>query len=429
MPSIPVRRPLSLSLLACGALVAVAACAAASPPAAVSAVAARAADTAPSAVSPSAVSPSARSPSAATAVSPPAAVAGGQTLRQVWPAGADAAWAWTQDLSGPPQGLARTVNGGRTWASVTPPGLARQTGGKVITGFFALGARHAWVTYGGIKNGAAQHIAATTDGGRRWTVVGREPLTKVGFSTYVYDCGLDFVTPSVGWCQAEPPYVGSEGVDLYRTTDGGRHWQRVSVTGPDGNKPGSLPWGGDKDIQFTSQSTGWASFTGPKAAPLYETTNGGKTWIKRRVAAPPGGPIDSGSGFAGVPLVSRSRGAVGYTIDGSPLRSVVYVSTDRGAAWRPVTPPGPPEGWVVDAISGTSWRLVDGDHILATDNAGRTWRTITSNVTFRIYYAYDDPTPPVVDFVTSQTGWIAGTSLWRTTSGGRTWHRLAVPGT
>ena len=181
---------------------------------------------------------------------------------------------------------------------MTPPGLTRQLSGMVITGFFALGAQHAWVTYGGIKNGAAQHIAATTDGGRRWTVVGREPLTKVGFSTYVYDCGLDFVTPSVGWCQAEPPYVGAEGVDLYRTTDGGRHWQRVSVTGPDGNKPGSLPWGGDKDIQFTSQSTGWASFTGPKAAPLYETTNGGKTWIKRRVAAPARRPDRPGSGFA-----------------------------------------------------------------------------------------------------------------------------------
>src|SRR6202035_2239387 len=338
MPSIPVRRPLSLSILACGALVAVAACAAASPPAAVSAVAARAADTAHSdtghsdtAHSDTGHSAAARS---AAAVSLPGAVAGGQTLRQVWPAGAGAAWAWTQDLSGAPQGLARTVNGGRTWASVTPAGLATQTGGKVITGFFALGAQHAWVTYGGIKNGAAQHIAAPPDGGRRWTVVGREPLTKVGFSTYVYDCGLDFVTPSVGWCQAEPPYVGAEGVDLYRTTDGGRHWQQVSVTGPDGNKPGSLPWGGDRDIQFTSQSTGWGSLTRPKAAPLYETTNGGKTWIKRRVAAPPGGPIDSGSGFAGVPLVSGSRGAVGYTIVGSPLRSVVYVSTDRGVAWR-----------------------------------------------------------------------------------------------
>ena len=412
MPVIPVRQPLFVSVLVGGALVAVAACAAPSP---VSAVADRSVDgSAAAAVSP-----------AAAASSSPAA--GGQTLRQVWPAGAAAAWAWTQGNGGP-QGIARTVNGGKTWATVTPPGLAQQTGDHVISGFFALGSQHAWVAYGGIAGGAVQHITTTSDGGRHWTVVGREPLTKVAFSSYVYTCGLDFVTPKDGWCQAEPPFVGSEGVDLYRTTDGGRHWRRVSVTGPDGNKAGSLPWACDKNIQFTSETRGWAIFTCPKAAPLYETTDAGRTWVKRRVAAPPG-PIDSGSGFTGQPLMSGSRGAVGYTIFGAPQKSVVYVSANGGAAWRPVTPPGPSQGWVADAIGATSWRLVAGDHILATDNAGRTWRMITSNVTFRIYYAYDDPTSPVVDFVTSQTGWIAGTALWRTTNGGRTWHRLPVPGT
>jgi len=366
--------------------------------------------------------PSSAAPSSAVA-------AGSQSLRQVWPAGANGAWAWTEDLNGRPQGVARTVNGGKTWQRVTPPGLAEQTAGKVITGFFALGTRDAWVTYGGIDNAATQHITATTDGGRHWTVVGQEPLTTVSYSSYTYDCGLDFVSASVGWCQAEPAFVGSEGVALYRTTDGGRHWRRISTTGPNGNKTGSLPWACDKDIQFSTTSTGWAGFACPKVAPLYETTNGGRTWIKREVTAPPGGPIDSGSGFTGQPLVSGSRGAVGYTISGRPLKSLVYVSTDSGTAWRPVTPPGQPEGWVADAISPASWRLVDGDHILATNNAGKTWRAITSNVTFDIYYAFDDPTPPVVDFATSQVGWIASTSLWRTTNGGKTWRRMAVPGT
>jgi hypothetical protein len=364
MPVIPVRPPLFLSVLVGTALVAVTACAAPSPASAVAATglasSAHVASSAP-AVGSTAVS-------SAAASSAPAA--GGQTLRQVWPAGADAAWAWTQGNGGP-QGIARTVNGGQTWATVTPPGLAQQTGDHVISGFFALGSQHAWVAYGGIAAGAVQHITTTSDGGRHWTVVGREPLTKVAFSPYVYNCGLDFVTPTDGWCQAEPAFVGSEGVDLYRTTDGGRHWRRVSVTGPNGNKAGSLPWACAKNIQFTSETRGWAIFTCPKAAPLYETTDAGRTWVRRRVAAPPG-PVDSGSGFTGQPLVSGNRGAVGYTIFGAPQKSVVYVSANGGAAWRPVTPPGPSQGWVADAISGTSWRLVAGDHILATDNAGRT---------------------------------------------------------
>ena len=75
------------------------------------------------------------------------------------------------------------------------------------------------------------------------------------------------------------------------------------------------------------------------------------------------------------------------------------------------------------------WRLFDGDRILATDNGGQSWREITSDVGFKLYYTYDSPTPPVVDFVTDEVGWVVSTSLWRTTDEGRTWRRLAVPGT
>jgi hypothetical protein len=49
-----------------------------------------------------------------------------QSLRQVWTAGADAAWAWTQGENlGSAQALDRTVDGGRTWSTVTPPGLGK----------------------------------------------------------------------------------------------------------------------------------------------------------------------------------------------------------------------------------------------------------------------------------------------------------------
>jgi hypothetical protein len=357
-----------------------------------------------------------------------ASVTGGQTLRQAWVSGGDTTWAWTEDLNGAPQGLERTVDAGRSWADVTPPGLSKQTGNHVISGFYALGAQHAWVEYGAITNGAAQKIAATTDGGKRWKVVGDEPLTSVSYSGYVYQCGLDFVTASDGWCEALAPFVGSEGVYLYRTTDGGARWHLISRTGPQGNPKGSLPFGGDKEMQFSSPEQGWAIFSSPRTAPLYETSDGGRTWVSRKVATAPGNP-DGGSGFTGVPVLSGARGAVGYTISGQPLKTVVYVSTDHGAAWHPVTPPGQPEGWVADTITPLSWRLVAGDRVLSTDNGGRAWRTITSNVTFHLYYAYDDPTPPVVDFVTGQVGWIAGTSLWRTTDGGHRWAQLTVPGT
>lgn len=373
----------------------------------------------------------------ATAAAAAPAVPGGQTLRQAWTIGSSVAWAWTQgENTGSPQGIELTVNGGKTWADVTPSGLGTQTGDHFITGFYALNATHAWVTYGGIAENARQTIATTSDGGRRWTVVSHEPPSP--WNGAVYPCSLDFATAADGWCEATPVVTYSnEAVYLYRTTDGGKQWKLIFDTPLSGStKAGSLPLSGDKNIQFTSPTVGWAVMDsyGKPTAPLYETLNSGKTWVRRTVANAPGQTAD-GALFAGQPLVKGAKGAVGYTMTGltssaTGLKTVVYYTTDNGAAWHPVTPPGKPEGWVVDAITPVSWRLVQGNHILATDNAGRTWRTITSNVSFDVYYSYLDPTPPVVNFATSKTGWIVtSTSLYRTVNGGSTWRKVTVPGT
>lgn len=357
----------------------------------------------------------------------PRAPATTQNLRQVWPAGASTSWAWTANMSGRgAQGIERTTDGGTHWTDVTPPGLGDQVGDHYINGFFALGADHAWVTFGGVSEADTQSIAGTSDGGRHWTVVGHQP----NFDT----CDLDFVTPSDGWCAVITAYQGYETVTLYRTTDDGEHWRIVSKTGTGSNPPGSLPYVGDKNIQFVSETIGWTVFAFPAdVPPLYETTNGGTTWVARHVTKP-SGALENGSGFTGQPLVEGKNGAVGYTISGPTPKSDVYVTTDGGAHWRPVTPPGPPEGWLVDTITPLSWRLVNGHRILATDDGGKTWRTITSNAGFHLFYAYDSPTPPVVDFVTSEVGWIVlqtpvTTTLWRTTDGGSTWLRVRVPGT
>lgn len=366
---------------------------------------------------------------------------GGQTVLQVWTIGASTAWAWTTgENTGSAQGVARTSDGGRRWREVTPPGLGIQTGDRYITGLFALDASHAWVTYGSIFSGTPQTIVSTSDGGRHWAIAGQAPLTTISFSGSTYNCGLDFVSPSVGWCETTPPFFGSEAVYIYRTTDGGRNWKLVSDTpGPPPNPAGTLPWTGDKDTQFVTPRKGWTVFAeaGAVTAPLYESLDGGKTWVQRTVANAPV-TFDGGSGFTGQPVVAGKAGAVGYTISGAPEppheESVVYVTNDGGLRWHAVVPPGQREDWLVDTITPKIWRLVSGNRILATDNAGRTWHTIHSDVSFSLFYAYDDPTAPVVNFTTPRTGWIVsttstGTSLWRTTDGGGVWRQITVPGT
>ena len=348
--------------------------------------------------------------------------------------GAASAWAWTQDETGPasgggPQGIELSTDAGRRWSDVTPAGLAVQGGKHWISGLFALNTSDAWVTYGGLGDSSIQTIMSTTDGGRNWTLVGHEPHGDW--------CSLQFVSPELGWCPFIGAASGSATVTLYRTSDGGQRWQVVSRTpiGVD-HRPGVLPYSGDKQIEFTNADIGWAGYEAPiGTAALYETENAGGTWVARQVAPAP--ETRYGGSFAGKPMIEGGHGAVGYSVDSrSGTSTIVYVTSDGGLRWHAVIPPGTAEPWFVDTLTPRSWRLVYGDRILATYDAGRTWRTIRTTHSFApLFYAYNAPGAPVVDFITASIGWVfqqnyttGSSTLWRTVDGGREWQQVSVPG-
>lgn len=362
-----------------------------------------------------------------------------QSLQEAWIVGAGSVWAWTQDETGPiagggAQGIELTTNSGRSWSEVTPKGLSVQGGKHWISGLFALNAADAWTTYGGLSDSGAQTIVRTTDGGRRWTVVGPMPRGRW--------CSLQFVSPETGWCAVVGAASGSAMVILYRTVDGGQHWEVVSRTAgfSSSTPPGKLPYPGDKNIEFTSRSVGWTLFNTPGGtAPLFQTRDGGRTWWQRQVAPAPAarGGGNFGGVFVGRPVLDGRYGAVGY-YDQERLgsRTIVYVTSDGGLSWHPVTPPGPPAPWLADTLTARRWRLFDGNRILETSNAGRSWQTITTNHDFStLYYSYNSPTPPVADFLTSSTGWVVqddpagNNTLWRSTDGGHSWAQIKVRGT
>jgi len=365
------------------------------------------------------------------ATNPPRVPASEVTVYSLFPVSSRTVWAyWGADNNGVEQGLELTNDSGRTWTDVTPPGLDEAAGNKFILNVFALDALHAWATYGRPTYGlpgseATQTMVSTSDSGRHWTVVGRVPG---------YGCHLQFVTALDGWCPSIGAAMGSAGVDLYRTTNGGRHWTLVSSTTPQTHTLAALPFGCDKTIRFTSVNVGWAVFfCNGGLASLYETTDGGARWIQREVATPPFS--FAFGGFSGIPQVIGNEGAVGYQFiraNGFP-RTVVYVTEDAGTSWHAVLPPGPGRPWAVDALTPRSWRLIDGDEILATTNAGRSWSSFKCNVSFSPDNVSLVPGP--IDFINDEVGWISNLSpqtgghlLWRTNDGGVIWIRVTVPG-
>ena len=139
--------------------------------------------------------------------------------------------------------------------------------------------------------------------------------------------------------------------------------------------PGSLPFACDKTIPFNSSTTGWALFDcNYDDATLYETMDGGVTWVSRTVPTPRA--YSEGGGFVGTPTFSGRRGAVGYA---GGRYSLVYVTTNDGLSFHRVYPPGKLRPWSINVLSATRWRLAFRNEILGTNNGGTTWFTVTSD--------------------------------------------------
>lgn len=356
-------------------------------------------------------------------------IPGGQSVAVTIPFGPRTLWVETSDTtatSGGAQAIERTVDGGRTWSDVTPPGLSVSGSTHYLEGLVALSPTRAWLTYGGFSSSSRPILETTGDAGRHWSRVGELPTPG---------CTLQFTSVGDGTCVDAVGAMGSMPIGIYRTADGGASWHKIfqsaiSTTAA----PGSIPFGCDKITRFESATKGFVYFwcAGGTGATIYETTNGGVTWSPSDVVAP--SPVPSGGGgFGGTPVFSARRGAVAY-LGGS--YSAVYVTTDGGRSFQPVYAPGTPRTWAVDLITPSKWRLTYAREILATNNAGHSWFAVTSGTVLTARtYAKGAPPGGFVDFVGTNDGWLtenqydANSSLWRTTDAGRQWRRVQVPGT
>lgn len=226
----------------------------------------------------------------------------------------------------------RTTDGGRTWASVGPPGTAALEF-RDIEAFDADSA-----VAMSIGNGEDSRIYRTTDGGRTWTESFRNTDAKAFF-----DC-MAFFDHRNGLALSDP-------VDgkfrLLSTSDGGRSWKVL----PSGGMPPAQP------AEFAFAASGQCLVTAPKAlggskdvwiatggdakARVFHSRDRGLNWTVSDT------PVQSGPS-AGVFSVAFRDTRTGIAIGGdydpaNPTKDAVARTGDGGKTWR--TPPQAPKGY------------------------------------------------------------------------------------
>lgn len=143
------------------------------------------------------------------------------------------------------------------------------------------------LSFGGYAGGEGYAVFQSTDGGNQWHAAGANPplppLPGLGLpilpapspvELYVVSSTTAYMT---GFCGACPGYPGGD-TTIAVTSKGGRAWHSVVLPGVSG---------GDPLVAAPSVNIGWAVVTQPvynsTPAQLYETPNGGRTWIERTI--------------------------------------------------------------------------------------------------------------------------------------------------
>ena len=297
----------------------------------------------------------------------------------------------------------RTSDGATHWQNVTPPGLGS---GQPVADF--LDASHAWL--GAIAPAAsgstqpATLLFRTANGGHTWD--------KTTFQGDLFPYTPSFINSQDGWLETSlGAAAGSEGVAIYRTTDGGASWINVARALPTSNQDQSaLPFGGDKSgISFLNALTGWA--IGTSAADrflwLYITHDGGVTWLHQSLPLP--AAVTAQQDFAATPYLptfyDSQNGSMLIVFDYpgfNPASYYLYVTHDGGASWQftpqlPLNEINQGNTSLPDFITANQGWLSDGSTLLMTDDGGQHWTKLQTNSTFN--YIME------LNFVSSTVGW------------------------
>ena len=235
-------------------------------------------------------------------------------------------------------GVFKSTNGGITWEAIFDHYGAGSIG---VVELFQANPDIIWVGTGEAANrnssGWGDGIYKSTDGGKTFQNMGLKETHQIAeIATHPTDPNIVYVA-AIGHLWG---YSGERG--LYKTTDGGKSWTKLTNGLPDDGKTGCT----EIIMHPKKPNTLFAGFyhrlrkpyhfhSGGDNGGIFKSTNGGKSWrkITKGLAGGPTGQIDLDIHLANPKIMVAAFEADENIPEGKP-GSGVYRSEDGGESWE-----------------------------------------------------------------------------------------------
>ncbi len=224
-------------------------------------------------------------------------------------------------------GVWKTTNGGMSWTSVFDHEPVASIGAVAVA---PSNSEIVWVGTGEDNNQRSvsygNGVYKSTDGGKTWTNMGLATSQQVG------RIRVHPRNPDIVWVAATGPmWAGGGERGVFKTTDGGKTWkQTLSVDEWTGAADLVLD-PSDPDVMYASthqrERRAYNYVGGGPGSGIWKSTDGGETWTRLSEGLP-----KSDMGRIGLDVSMLRPNIVYAVIEGS--EHGVYRSDDAGASWR-----------------------------------------------------------------------------------------------